>query len=65
LSILAGVCAVVPVTLGSNVYVSSLAVLGVIVGLAILTWLVLPNSPLNPDARASAELHQPPSARAG
>ena len=65
LAVLAGVCAVVPVTLGSNVYVSSLAVLGVVAGLAICSWLVLPNSPLNPDARATAEIHQPPSARAG
>ena len=64
-AILAGICAVVPVTLGANVYVSSLAVLGIVVGLVICLWLVLPNSPLNPDARDMSAPRNSSAARAG
>lgn len=46
-----GVCAVFPLAgVGSYVYVA-LAALGCAVGLIICGWLVLPNLPLNPDAR--------------
>ena len=64
-SILAGMCAVFPVTLGANVYVSSLAVLSIGVGLLVCLWLVLPNSPLNPDARDMSAPSDGGAARAG
>ena len=65
ISVLAGVSAVSPITLGGNVYVSSLAMVGVVVGLIICLWLVLPNSPLNPDARDTSALGDGSAARAG
>ena len=65
IAILAGVCAVFPVTLGANVYVSSLAMLGIAVGLVVCLWLVLPNSPLNPDARDMSAPSDSSAARAG
>jgi hypothetical protein len=64
-SILAGMCAVFPVTLGANLYVSSLAMLGIVVGLVVCLWLVLPNSPLNPDARDMSAPSDSSAARAG
>lgn len=64
-SVLAGVCAVFPVTLGANIYVSSLAIFGTVTGLVICFWLVLPNSPLNPDARDMSAPSDSSAARAG
>jgi len=50
--VVVGMCAVAPFAFIFiyNYLVSAAAALGLVVGSAISVWLVLPNSPLNPDA---------------
>jgi hypothetical protein len=50
--ILMGTCAVAPFAFVFvyNYLVSAAAALGLVIGCTIAVWLVLPNSPLNPDA---------------
>jgi hypothetical protein len=54
LCILVGICAAAPFVLIDsfryNFLLSTAAAIGVVVGSVIYVWLVLPNSPLNPDA---------------
>jgi len=51
-SVLVGTCAVAPFAFVFvySYLVSSTAAVGLVIGCAIFIWLVLPNSPLNPDA---------------
>jgi hypothetical protein len=49
--VFAGVCAVVPLLLGASWVYAGVAAAGCLVGIVVCLWLVLPNLPLNPDAR--------------